>query len=208
MSSRLGRAFPLILLPASCLVVGACLAHTSMSSMPSPDLHGRTYHHVLVVAAVADLGLRRDMELRVVEHGVPGQYEFVASHAVFFPGRQYTSDEVKAALREHSIDATLVIEPGQAGATSGYVPPTYTTGCTAWNSETGCTQVTTTQSGGFSYHRLWAQFTASLYDAQSGASVWVASATTGGNAYANTTTLVRSMADKTADRLADDGVLH
>lgn len=184
-----------------------CLAHTSMSSLPSPELQGRTYHHILVVAAIADLGLRRDMELRVVEHSAPPGYEFVASHELFFPGQQYSADQVTAALRQHNIDATLVIAPGQTGASSGYVPPTYTTGCTAWSPETGCMQTTTTQTGGFSYSRLWAQFTASLYDAQSGKSVWVASATTGGNAYAQTTTLVRSMADKTADRLVDDGVL-
>jgi len=99
-----------------------------------------------------------------------------------------------------------VITPGSAGSSSGYVPPTYTTSCTAWNSYSGCTQVTTNQVGGYNYSKPWAKFSTQLYDAESGAAVWIATATTGGNAFANATTLVRSMADKTAQRLVDDGL--
>jgi len=183
-------------------------ARTSMTSMPAPELAGRSFHHILVVAGLADLGLRRDMELRIATHNSVGNYEFVPSHQIFFPGRQYKPDEVASLLHEHQIDATLVVLPGDVGATSGYVPPTYTSGCTVWTSTQGCTQVTTTQTGGFTYSKPWAQFTASLYDANTGKAIWVATATTGGNAYARSTTLVRSMADKTADRLVEDGVLR
>jgi hypothetical protein len=186
---------------------GAC-ARTSMSSMPAPELAGRNFHHILVVAGLADLGLRQDMEQRIASHSSQGSYEFIPSFQVFFPGRQYSPDEVAAALREHQIDATLVVLPGDVGATSGYVPPTYTSGCTIWSSTQGCSQVTTTQTGGFTYQKPWAQFTASLYDVNTGRSIWVATATTGGNAYAGSTTLVRSMADKTAARLLEDGVVR
>jgi hypothetical protein len=184
----------------------AC-ARTSMSSMPAPELAGRTFHHVLVVAALADLGLRREMELRVASHSTAGSYELIPSHQLFFPGRQYTKDEVASLLHQHDIDATLVILPGAVGSQSGYVPPTYHSGCTLWTSTEGCTQVTTTQTGGYNYNKPWAQFTASLYDVNTGAAIWVASATTGGNAYARSTTLVHSMADKTAARLVEDGIL-
>ena len=87
-------------------------------------------------------------------------------------------------------------------------PPTYTSGCTIWTPTYGCSQVTTTQTGGYSYQKLWAQFTAQLYDATTGAGVWVASATTGGNAFASAVTLVHSMADKTIERLTQDGVIR
>lgn len=185
----------------------AC-ARTSMTSLPSPELGGRSFHNILVVAAFADLGIRRETEDRFALANYEGHYTFVPSYLVFFPGRQYTTEETRALLQQHQIDATLVIFPGQVGATSGYIPPTYTSGCTVWSSTAGCSQVTTTQTGGYSYQKPWAQFTAQLYDATTGAGVWVASATTGGNAFASAVTLVHSMADKTIQRLTEDYVIR
>jgi hypothetical protein len=189
------------------LIVAAC-ARTSMSSIPSPEIRGRSFHNVLVVAAFMDLGIRRETEDRFAASSIKGHFRFVPSYQLFFPGRQYTAEETSALLRQHQIDATLVVFPGGSGTTSGYVPPTYKTGCTEWNSATGCTEVTTTRSGGFSYDKPWAQFTAQLYDVTTGWSVWVASATTGGNAYATASTLVHSMADKTVQRLTQDNVIR
>src|SRR2546425_1148955 len=166
-------------------------ATTSMNSLASPELGGRSFHNILVVAAFADLGIRRESEDRLAAASSEGHFRFVASYQLFLPGRQYTSEETAGLFRQHQIDATLVIFPGQVGATSGYVPPTYTSGCTVWSPTYGCSQVTTTQTGGYSYQKPWAQFTAQLYDATTGAGVWVASATTGGNAFASAVTLVR-----------------
>ena len=64
-------------------VVGC--ASTSMSSLPSPELAGRTFHTILVVAAFADLGIRRDTEDRFAASSMPGHYEFVPSYQLFFP---------------------------------------------------------------------------------------------------------------------------
>ena len=96
----------------SLISLGAACARTSMSSMPAPELAGRSFNHILVVAGLADLGLRRDMELRIASHNSQGSYEFIPSHQLFFPGRQYSPDEVAGILREHQIDATLVVLPG------------------------------------------------------------------------------------------------
>lgn len=192
---------------ALCVGLASC-ATTSMSSIPSPELKGRSFRNILVVAAFADLGIRRETEDRFAAASAEGRVRFVPSYQMFFPGRQYTPEETRALLKQAEIDATLVVFPGQAGATSGYVPPTYTSGCTVWSSTSGCSQVTTTQSGGYSYQKPWAQFTAQLYDATIGTGVWVASATTGGNAFASAVTLVHSMADKTIERLTTDGVIR
>ena len=189
------------------LGIAAC-ATTSMNSLPSPELGGRTFHNLLVVAAFADLGIRRETEDRLAAADSGGDFKFVPSYQVFFPGRQYTPEETGALLTKYHIDATLVIFPSQAGATSGYVPPTYTSGCTVWSPTGGCSEVTTTQTGGYSYQKPWAQFTAQLYDPTTGQTVWMASATTGGNAFASAVTLVHSMADKTVQRLMQDNVIH
>jgi hypothetical protein len=214
-----------------------------MTSIPAPDLHGRTFHSVLVVAQIADLGLRLAMEDRFTSLRVPLELceevvsgtgyadpskrdstraacakrnadrvaratRFVPSHSVFFAGREYSSEQVVAALRQNGIDGTLVIIPGEAGSSQTYVPPTYTTQCTGFSPYSGCTQVTTTTAGGSSYSKPWVQFSAKLYDAANGEGVWVATATTGGNAFAQSVDLVRSMADKTRERLLADRVIQ
>lgn len=179
-----------------------------MTSISAAEIQGRTFRRVLVLASFADLGLRQETERRFVEENETGQTKFVASSAVFFPGRQYSAAEVTAGLEANDIDATLVITPGRAGSKSGHVPPTYTSGCTSWTSSGGCQQVTTSSSGGYSFSKPWEEFTAQMYDAKTGHVVWYATATTGGNAYASASTLVHSMAAKTVEKLKADGVVR
>lgn len=215
------------------ILLSAGCARTTMTSMPSPELRGRTYHSIIVFAQIEDLGLRAQMEDRFVEQadqtspdtGIvwsesaqkfiprPGSPRFralkmIASHRVFYPGRDYSSDEVTSIMRTNGIDASLVISPRESGSIEGYVPPTYTSRCTSFNALNGCSQVTTTSSGGFSYSNPWQTFSAKLYDAADGQIVWISTATSTGNAFARTADLVQSMADKTVERLAADKMIQ
>jgi hypothetical protein len=192
---------------AIALDVTAC-ASTTMSSMPAPELQGRVFHTILVIAAFDEIGLLRATEDRFATQNVAERVRFVPSYQLFFPGRQYSPEQSAGLLRQYQVEAVLVVSVRQAGANNYYVPPTYTTGCTAWNPVYGCAQTTTTQTGGGSYQKPWAQFSAQLYDATSGAPVWIATATTGGNALATDITLVQSMADKTVSRLFQDRVIN
>lgn len=186
--------------------VAGC-ASTALTSLPAPEARGRVFHHVLVVAAVADLDQRQATELRMASHSVGGAFDLVPGYTILFPGREYTKEEVAAVLHAHNIDATLVIQPSATGATPVYVPPTYVTSCTSWNAATGCGQTTTTQVSGGDYALPWARFVASLYDAATGNSIWIATATTRGNIFADDQTLANSMADETVTRLIADGLL-
>ncbi len=259
---------------ATAMVAGCAhalaMSSTSMTSIPAPDLHGRSFNAILVVAQVGDLGLRLAMEDRFatwatrrelvyaqqwaqrdhvrvvhcpprtpeqVERGQhdpafsdslddacardavaagpdsgatapPGLTRFVPSHTVLFPGRDFSSEQVVQVMRQYGIEATLVITPGEVGSTQSYVPPTYTTSCTGYNINYGCAQITTFSTGGFSYSKPWAQFSARLFGADDGVGVWIATATAGGNAFAHSMDLVQSMADKTMERLLADGVIR
>jgi len=176
--------------------------------MPAPELANRSFHNILVFANFPDLGLRRDSEMRFAAASLPDHYRFVPSHQLFFPGRQYSQEEIGSILRNNSIDAALVVAAGGTGSSSTYVPPTYKTGCTVWTTSGGCQQTTTTSSGGGTYSKPWAQFSAQLFDATTGQIVWYATATTGGNAYARVSTLVHSMTDKTLEKLSTDRVIR
>lgn len=162
-----------------CVLVEAACANTSMRPLPAPELQGRQFRSVLVVGSFSDLGMRREMEDRFASHQEM-QTRFVQSYALFVPGRQYSAEGTRALLSQNHIDATLVIFAGSTGAVTGYVPPTYTSGCAKWSSETGCAQVTSTQGRGYAYSKPWMHFTVQLYDAYTGGTIWTATATVGG----------------------------
>lgn len=202
-----------ILLGLATVVAVGC-ARTSMTSMPAPEIQGRSFRAILVIAQVQDLGLKIAMERRFMEGIVPPRstpipgVRFVPSHTILFPGRDYTGDQIVELMRQNGIDATLVITAGETGTVETFMPPTYTTRCTAFSWSGGCGQITTTPSGGGSYSKPWARFSTKLYDAANGQVDWVATAFSGGNAFAQTEDLVRSMADKTLERLYADRVVR
>ncbi len=178
--------------------VAAC-AHTSMTSLPSPDAAGQRYQKILVRADFADLGLRQDTEMRFAAKSVAGQYQFVPSTQLFYPGKQYSAEQVDSTLRRYSIDAFLILQPGGTGNRTNYVPPYTTSTCTT----ASCRQVTTTTAPGtgVTYTKPWAEFSAQLYSVETGESVWFATATSKGNAYADSGDLANSVADKTVEEL-------
>jgi hypothetical protein len=185
------------------LGIVAC-AHTSMSSVAAPSTAQTVYGRILVVFDLNDLGLRREGEDRF--HGTSSTV-FIPSYRVFMPGQQYTKDEMTAALKDQNIDAVLIVKPGAAGAESTHVPGTLNTQCTAYSTEQGCLATQTTVSGAYDYSKPWATFTAKLVARGSERPVWVATASSGGNAFANAGTLVRSVASKTISQLIADGVI-
>lgn len=189
--------------PFLTLAMTAC-AHTSMTSVAAPEAATQTFRKIVVMASFADLGLRQETEARFAAKSVPGQYQFVPSAQLFYPGRQFSQAEVDSVFRQYSIDALLVLEPGGTGNKTTYIPPTFTSTCTT----PSCRQVTTSTTGGGTYSKPWAEFSAQLYSVATGQSVWFATAKSKGNAYADTADLVHSMADKTVEDLAKDGVIR
>ncbi len=186
--------------------VASC-ASTRISSMAAPEAQGRTYRHILVVFPIRELSERRTAESQFREAYEADSTQFVPSYTVFFPGRQYTAEEAAELLQRHMIDAALMISLDQAGATTSHTPSSSRTDCTLWMSSDGCVQTTTTTSGGYDISKPWASFTAQLVDVRTGKPAWTSSARTGGNAFANVKTLLKSMANKTVDQLRADGLI-
>jgi hypothetical protein len=183
-------------------------ARTSMTSAPAPEIVGRTLRTILVIADLADSALSRDAELRFVAASRSDHTRFGASRTIFVPGRQYNKAELASILRQNQVDGTLVISRGEAGTITNYLPPTYgVVPCAVWTTEFGCQELPMTTPG-VSASSSWAKFTARVYDANTGKAMWSASSITEGTSYARTRTMVRSMADKTIERLAHDGIIQ
>jgi hypothetical protein len=179
-------------------------ARTAMTSMAALEPRSHQITRVIVFADFVDLGLRQATEARFTSVNGATPVRYFAAHQLFFPGREYSAEEIQTVLRNNQIDATLMIKAGGVGATSTYIQPTFTTTCTVRNTSTGCQQATTTTTGGFDVAKPWAQFTAQLFDYRVSRVVWFATANTSGNAFASGKTLAESMADNTLERLYAD----
>ena len=191
---------------SSVITLAGC-ASTSITSMVAPEIQGRQFHHVLVVFPVSDLGERKVAETHFREVYFLDSTTFIPSYEVFFPGRQYSKDEMSALLQQHHIDAALVISLQDAGSRTVHTPTHTTAQCTIWTSNQGCVQASSTTTGGYDLSKPWASFSAVLIDASNTQVVWTASARTGGNAFADAHTLLRSLAEKTVGQLRADGIV-
>ena len=204
--------------------VAGC-ASANMTSMAAPDVKGHTYARVLVFADIDDLGQRQEAEnsltavsVNGVANGdmlcdpicrVPGLTtaltKFVPAYTVFFPGRQYSLDDIATVLRREQIDATLVVSPTTVGVETVYIPPSYLTTCSATAGATSCG---TNPVGGGTLAKPWEKFAAKLFDVADGRVVWVATSTASGTAFASRSDLIRSMAALTREKLLKDGVVR
>lgn len=218
---RIGRGLAIGFLGA----VSACAA-TQMTSMVAPEARGQVYRRILVLAEMQDLGMMQaaensfkqqadsiiasattvicDPECRAPGALAPGT-AFLPAHTILFPGREYSSSAIRALLEEHRIDATLVLSPTAAGVDVSYVPPTYVTSCSSWRSGSSCSSAPV---GGGSIERPWVSFSARMYDARSGETVWIATSTTNGSALSNSSTLISSMSRKTLAHLMGDQLIR
>jgi len=188
--------------------------------MVAPDAENMAYRRVLVLAAYDDLEMMQAAEVRMQAVGsasarnragtlvcdpvcrAQGEMsEFVPAHTILYPGREYSAEELRAILSEHRIDATLVLSPTAAGVSESYVPPTFVTSCANWGSTTSCTS---RPVGGGTIRRPWATYAARLYDARTGATVWIATSRTNGSMLSDASSLIASMAQETLNKLLAD----
>lgn len=193
------------LLIVGCYFMATNCASTRIASQGDPSFANKSYSMVLLYVDLFDLDLRKEAELSL--QGKLSQYgiKCLPAHQIFFPGRVYSDFETANIIESNQIDATLIINISDAGATSTYIPPTTQTQTNAWISGNYLSGSSTTRTyGGYNIAKPWASFTAQLIDVNARTVVWIASAQTSGNAFADAKTLLRSMATETAKRLVKD----
>ena len=219
----------LLLLAALVAATGAC-ATTKTTSMVAPEVRGKVFMRVLVVADLQDLEMMQYAERAVRSLPTIGAATlpdtivcdpicrrsddsdlsesdstvFIPAHTILFPGRSYSPDDLRRILGEHRVDATLVLSPTDAGVSETYVPPTLVTSCTTWSSTTSCSSRSV---GGGTLASPWASFSTRLYDASTGDVVWIATSNSNGSPFSNISSLISSMAAQTVRKLKGDGLI-
>jgi hypothetical protein len=178
--------------------------------MPNAQLAGRTFSTVLVVGKFQSLEQRRLAEERLCsELSNATTCRCVAWSQAFFPGQDYSADQIRENLQRLQIDAVLTLQPTGSGTSTSYVPQSSTTTSNAYvtgNTITGTSKTQT--SGGYNINKPWASFEATLWSVADDQIAWYATAESGGNAYAGWDNLIKSAAGKTINGLVADGVLR
>jgi hypothetical protein len=206
--------FRIVLFGVAALIGLAGCASTSMTSFTDPSYRATSFSRILVVANISDLQSRQRLESRLVEE-FRSQGIFAMEGMNLFPPTRTLTDEQKIDLLvQNNIDSYIVVGVGETGTQQVYIPQTgsstKTKGSVNVYGNTGTYQEksTTTTYGGYTVSKPWVQFDAKFFDVSNGQNAWVASAFTGGNAYANFNTVVNSFSSKTVEQLIKDGIVR
>lgn len=133
---------------------------------------------------------------------------------LFPPTRDLTYQEKTDLLVQKNIDAYIIVEVGETGIEEVYIPKTGSstksegTVSVHGNTATYRGESRTTEYGGYNVYKPWAEFSVKFFDVSNGQNVWVASAFTGGNAYATFNTVINSFCVKTVEQLIEDGLVR
>ncbi|MCI0453177.1 MAG: hypothetical protein L0Z51_12470 [Candidatus Latescibacteria bacterium] len=192
------------------ILLAAGCASTDLTSQVNLEVARRGFTRVLVEGNFQSLEHRQIAEEKLCsELARLATCECVKASDVFFPGKQYSFDELKKRFAELGIDAVLTLQPTGGGTSSTYVPQTTQTTGNAQVIGNTITGSSTTQSyGGYNVSKPWSNFEASLWSTTDGEVAWYATAQSGGNAFAGWDDLIKSAAGKTVSKLVTDGVLH
>jgi len=195
------------------IVLLAGCATTKMTSFKDPAFQSISFKRILVVANTSDLEWRRKIETRMVKSFQDIGVFAIEGVQLFPPTREPTADEKVDILIKNKVDAYVSVSVGESGVKEEYVPSTESTTKTKGSVRVSgdradyAEKSTTKVDGGYTLSKPWAGFQTKLFDVSSGQNAWVASSFTGGNAFADFSTVINSYCDKVVDQLIEDGLI-
>jgi hypothetical protein len=183
-------------------------ASTQLASQRDSTIPPNSYSAIVVEALFRDVGVRQECEKAVQNSLEKKGYICFKASDLFFIGRNYTQSEISKIFAANEIEALLVVKPTGSGCTSTYMPKTeYTEGSASIYGNRVSGSSTTKTYGGYNVYKPWASFEMSIVDIASGETIWYATASSGGNAFASNTTLIRSASGKLAEQIHRDKLL-
>jgi len=178
-------------------------ASTKIASQVNPEVVGRSFSKVLVYGNFSSLSYQQLAEEKLCA-GLTQEVDCacVKTSEVFFPTQQYSDEDIAKRLDELGIEAVLTLQSAGSGTSSTYVPQTsHTTGTATVTGNTVTGSSTTQTYGGHDVNKPWANFEADLWSRVDKKIAWYATASSGGNAFANWNDLIASAANKAVSRL-------
>jgi hypothetical protein len=159
---------------------------------PNPAFPISSYKKLAVWVNFADLGLRSSTERMFGERASWFDITFAPAHQLFYPGRQYTADEMVSILRAADIEGLLYIVSTAVGSNESWVPPILNNG---------------TLIGGFPVDRPYGNYSATLLDLSRADVSWIATAALSGDEFTNHDLILARFVDEMITHLSKDGLL-
>ena len=197
--------FILIILSIFSTVIFFNCASTTMTSFIDPAYRDATFKRFVIVVRSNNFTSRKWLESLFVEELTSQGIYAKESILLFPPTREYSKEQKQETLIKNKYDAYIVVDVGETGVESIYIPPTKVTqGHTSGNKWTEVTNLV----GGGTIEKPWAQVRTTLCDASTNDIAWIADSYTGGNGFANFNTVADSYCEKVIDQLKNIGMIH
>ena len=184
-------------------------ASTSITSFKDPAYRDKLLTKILIYVAEDDLKTRFDLEQEFVsilsEHGIPA----IESYKLFPPKRKLKEEVMKDSIISNGIDAYLVASIKNSGVETIRLPTT-TISKTKGNINTFGdfeSKTETTETGGGTFKKPWANIYTKILDAETGNTVWIADASSGGSAFASFRDVYGSYCEEVVSNLFKDRLL-
>jgi len=180
-------------------------AYTNITSVVDPQFRDKMYSRVLIISTFSDISYKMEVERQCILYCSQNNISVVAESEILPPVREYSPEEIEERLEEYKIDGILIIALKDYWESNYYVPESSsTTGSATVVGNSIYYSQRKQNYGGFSYSKPRISFESRFYDIESEQFIWRASSLTKGNAFADFSTLARSLAVTTIYRLGHD----
>jgi hypothetical protein len=180
---------------------------TKITSQKNTQLPDRHYERLLVICCFTDLELRQRAENKFCSDiNRLSICECLKSYELFFPGKEYSADEVAKLLAENKIDGILTLQTTDRGVKSQYIP-NHQSQTQTFMKDTIMERTTTTNYGGYSVSKPWEKYVINLFSILDNQVAWYATASSSGNAYTSWGNLIETASNTTVKKLINDGVI-
>lgn len=187
-------------------------ASTSVTAFKDPEFANARFERIAVYANTLNLEWRSSLEQGMAEEVIAQGGSAIPSMLIIPPTANQSAEEAVQALIDNNVSAVLQIDIGDSGVQEQWIPQTgsttTTTGTASVYGNTGVYSGSshTTNYGGYNVNKPWANMQTRLFDVESGKTVWIASSSTGGNAYADWDDIRSSYCKKIASEMVKSNI--
>ncbi|WP_460240940.1 hypothetical protein [Aurantivibrio infirmus] len=190
------------------LIFLSSCASTRMTSFVDPAFRGTSYSSVLVSSNIAELEGKGFMESTICARFLAYGIDCSRSIDIFPPTRQFTDEQWLENFNNSGAQALIAVELTDAYSTQTYVPQTTTTSgnVTSYGNTAYYNQSTNT-SGGYNINKPVEKYKITIIDGTNGKVAMIATSTTGGNAFAKSSNLAKSLAAELLQQLINERLI-
>lgn len=198
------------------LILTACGPITHLNGIVDPNYKGRFQTKKVVIGGVGmSISEQKELEDTFEKSLVKYNVQILRGLELFPPTRKYSYDEKEKIITNKGADALLIVSVDNRAISQTYIPPTYHPG-TSTSTISGFGNFATIKtettpgyvSGGYNISKPAISVSVSLiHNTKNKETIWLAKGYSDGNAFASFSNLIVSVAEKTVEKLAKEGLI-